>query len=42
MAGDKELAARSSAMITRTPCGNREEFLAQVDDLIAELAKAGH
>ena len=42
MAGDKDLAARSSAMITRARPANREEFLAQVDDLIAELAKTGH
>ena len=40
MAGDMDLAARTSAMITRAPYSNREEFLAQVDDLIAELAKA--
>ena len=38
MAGDEEVAARSSAMITRAPHAPREEFLAQIDDLIAELA----
>jgi hypothetical protein len=42
MAGEGELAAHASAMITRVPYANREEFLAQVDDLIAELARAGH
>ena len=29
MAADQDLAARSSAMITRAPHANREEFLAQ-------------
>ena len=38
MAGDEEVAARSSAMITRAPHATREEFLVQIDDLIAELA----
>ena len=42
MAGDKDLAAHSSEMITRAPHCSREEFLAQVDDLIDELAKAQH
>ncbi|MES2957467.1 MAG: hypothetical protein V4792_04715 [Pseudomonadota bacterium] len=37
MAGDKELAARSSALITRAPHASREEFLVQVDYLIAAL-----
>jgi len=40
MAGDQELAAQSSELITRAPYANREEFLAQVDELIVELEKA--
>jgi hypothetical protein len=42
MAGDEELAAHSSELITRTPHASREEFLAQVDELIVELEKARH
>lgn len=42
MAGDEELAAQSSELITRTPHASREEFLAQVDELIVELEKARH
>jgi hypothetical protein len=42
MAGDEDLAAQASAMITLAPQASREEFLAQVDDLIAALAKAHH
>ena len=42
LAGDEDLAAQAAAMITRAPHASREEFLAQVDDLIAELAKARH
>ena len=40
MAGDQRLADRSSALITQNPHASRDEFLAQVDDLIVELEKA--
>ena len=39
MAGDENLAAQASAMITCAPHACREEFLAQIDDLIAALAQ---
>ena len=42
MAGDEDLAAQASAMITCAPHAGREEFLAQVDGLIAALEKAHH
>jgi hypothetical protein len=40
MAGYPGLAEHSSEMITHAPHANREEFLAQVDDLIVELENA--
>jgi hypothetical protein len=40
MAGDQQLAEHSSELITHSPHASREEFLAQVDDLIGELEKA--
>jgi hypothetical protein len=42
MVGDEDLAAQASAMMTRAPHASREEFLAQVDKLIAGLSKAHH
>lgn len=42
LVGDEDLAAQASAMMTRAPHASREEFLAQVDKLIAGLAKAHH
>jgi hypothetical protein len=42
MSGDEDLAALASAMVTRAPHASREEFLAQVDNLIAALAEAHH
>jgi hypothetical protein len=39
LAGYWALAEHSSELITHAPHANREEFLAQVDDLIAELDK---
>lgn len=39
MAGDQRLADHSSALITQSPHASRDEFLAQVDDLIVELEK---
>ena len=40
MAGNQRLAAHSSELITHSPHASREEFLAQVDDLIGELERA--
>ena len=40
MAGDDRLAEHSSELVTHVPHASREEFLAQVDDLIVELEKA--
>jgi hypothetical protein len=40
IAGAQGLAERSSDLITHTPHGSREEFLAQVDGLIVELEQA--
>jgi hypothetical protein len=39
MAGDQGLAEHSSELITHGPHASREEFLAQVDDLIGELER---
>lgn len=39
MAGDQRLAEHSSELITHGPHASREEFLAQVDDLIGELER---
>ena len=40
MAGAQGLAEHSSELITHAPHGNREEFLAHVDQLIIELETA--
>jgi len=40
LAGEHGLAEHSSELITHCPHASREEFLAQVDDLIVELEKA--
>lgn len=37
MAGEQALAERSSDLVTHSPHATREEFLAEVDDLIVEL-----
>lgn len=39
MAGDQQLAEHSSELITHSPHASREEFLAQVDELIGELER---
>jgi hypothetical protein len=39
-AGEQRLAARSSALITQSPHPDRARFLAEVDELIAELERA--
>jgi hypothetical protein len=39
MAGEQELAAHSSELITHTPHASREQFLAEVDELIVELER---
>ena len=40
MAGEQELAEHSSTLITHSPHPCRADFLAEVDDLIAELERA--
>jgi hypothetical protein len=40
MAGEAELAEHSAQLITHVPHANRERFLAEVDQLIAELEHA--
>ena len=40
MAGEHALAEHSSDLITHSPHSNREEFLAEVDELIVELEQA--
>jgi hypothetical protein len=40
MAGEQELAEHSSALITHSPHASREQFLAEVDELIVELEQA--
>jgi hypothetical protein len=42
MAGYEGLADHSSEMITHSPHASRAEFLAQVDELIAELESVRH
>lgn len=37
MAGEQALAEHSSDLITQSPHSSREEFLAEVDELIVEL-----
>lgn len=37
MAGEQALAEHSSALVTHSPHASRDEFLAEVDDLIVEL-----
>jgi len=37
MAGEEELAERSSQLITQVPHASREQFLAEVDALIVEM-----
>ena len=39
MVGDHRLAEHSAELITHSPHASREEFLAQVDDLIGELER---
>ena len=39
-AGEPELADRSTALITRHPYASRDQFMAQIDDLIGELERA--
>jgi hypothetical protein len=40
MAGEQELAEHSSELMTHSPHSSREEFLAEVDELIIELEQA--
>jgi hypothetical protein len=40
LAGEQRLAELSSALMTHTPHLDRDQFLAQVDSLIAELEQA--
>ncbi len=40
MAGEQELAAHSSELVTHSPHASREDFLAEVDELIIELEQA--
>jgi hypothetical protein len=40
MAGEQELARHSSELINSIPFSSREEFMAEVDALIAELEQA--
>jgi hypothetical protein len=42
MAGEQRLAEHSSALVTQSPRASREEFLAQVDELICELENVRH
>jgi len=37
MAGEQELATHSSELMTHSPHASREQFLAEVDELIVEL-----
>lgn len=39
-AGEEELAQRSSALVNKTPHSNRDVFMDEVDQLIAELELA--
>jgi hypothetical protein len=40
VAGEQELAKHSSELMTSAPQANREAFMAQIDELIAELEQA--
>jgi hypothetical protein len=40
LAGEHELAEHSSELITHSPHASREQFLAEVDELIVELEQA--
>ena len=40
LAGQQRLAQHSAELITHSPHSSREEFLAQVDELIVELEQA--
>ena len=40
-AGEDDLAKHSSALITNGPHASRDDFMADVDDLITELEQAG-
>jgi len=42
MAGQQRLAEHASELITHAPHASREEFLAEVDDLIVELESTRH
>ncbi|MDQ7743016.1 hypothetical protein [Hydrogenophaga pseudoflava] len=39
-AGEPELADRSTQLITRHPYASRDQFMAQIDDLILDLERA--
>ena len=39
-AGESALAERSAALVTRSPQATREQFMAEVDELIAQLQQA--
>lgn len=39
-AGEPELADRSTRLITRHPCANRDQFMEQIDGLIQDLERA--
>jgi hypothetical protein len=40
MAGHQRLAEHASELVTHAPHASREEFLAEVDDLIVELERS--
>jgi hypothetical protein len=42
MAGEQALAKHTSDLITQSPHASREEFLAEVDELIVELEQVRH
>lgn len=39
-AGEHDLAERSAELVTRSPQASREQFMAEVDELIAQLQQA--
>ena len=39
-AGESALAERSAALVTRSPQASREQFMAEVDELIEQLQQA--
>lgn len=39
-AGEQDLAERSTELITRSPHASREQFMAQMDELIRQLEQA--